>query len=305
MSESSSPEPSLADEAELRMVDALLSSMSPRADDDRDMRVRRVMDAIETSPSVSGKQRPWRFWRSLVAAAACLMVLGALSWLQFSRPSHASDVLREVAAASLEPVDRVYSLRRVVSTPGEAGERAGRLYLRGCDGFVVVCDEVVLGRNADQFWFVPKDGPVVIAEDFEWLVGTSEREKREIELLNVLAVDSRSLPLVPLSSSVEMMRHEYEVTLEEVTRDSRRLDLLVGELNNPSLDLPDTIRLWADGDSRIVERAELEWRRPHEQSPANMVILELLAAEDVGAEWYEHEAHHASGRPVNHVLPGS
>lgn len=291
--------------AELQLIDALLLSMSRQAVDDRNARIRRVMDAVEESPTVPGKRTRSRLWQSLVAVAASLTVVCTLSWLEFSRESRASDVLLEIAGVSLERIDRVYSVRRIVSTTGKPDQPEGRLYLRGCDGFVIVCGGVVLGRNTDEFWFVPQDGPVVVAEDFEWIVGTSEREQLELELLNVLSVDSRSLPLVQLSSAVELMRQDYEVRLDDRTRHGRRVDLLVGELKNENWDLPNTIRLWSDKESRIIERAELEWRRPHERSPANMVILELIATERVGADWYEHEAHHPSGQPLHHISSGS
>ena len=224
--------------AELQLIDALLLSMSRQAVDDRNARIRRVMDAVEESPTVPGKRTRSRLWQSLVAVAASLTVVCTLSWLEFSRESRASDVLLEIAGVSLERIDRVYSVRRIVSTTGKPDQPEGRLYLRGCDGFVIVCGGVVLGRNTDEFWFVPQDGPVVVAEDFEWIVGTSEREQLELELLNVLSVDSRSLPLVQLSSAVELMRQDYEVRLDDRTRHGRRVDLLVGELKNENWDLP-------------------------------------------------------------------
>jgi len=298
-------EQSTADEAELRLIDALLSSMSDQATRDRNARIRRVMDAIEDRPTVPGMRTRPRGWQSLAAVAACLAVACTLFWLQSSRESRASDVLLEIGRVSLEKIDRVYDFRRVLSTSGKSDQHQGRLYLRGCDGFVVVCDGVVLGRNTDEFWFVPPNGPVIVAEDFEWLVGTSEREKLEIELLNELAIDSRSLPLVQLSSAVELMQHDYEVTLDVDMLHGGRVDVLVGTLRDEIKGLPDTIRLWSDRDSRIIQRAELEWKRGEERSPANMVVLELMATERVGADWYDHEAHHPPERPLHRISSGS
>lgn len=291
--------------AELHLIDALLSSMSERAVDEREARIRRVMGAIDDGPAAPGRPTRSRRWQPLVAVAACLMVACLLSWLQLSRESRASEVLLEIGRVSLEKIDRAYRFRRVVSASGKPDQREGRLYLRGCEGFVIVCGDVVLGRNTDEFWFVAPDGPVVVADDFEWLVGHSERERLELELLNVLSIDSRSLPLVQLSSAVELMQHDYEVVLEEDTRHGRRADVLVGELRDKGADLPSTIRLWADKDSRIIERAELHWGRQPDRSQANVIVLELMAAERVPADWYEHRAHHSSDRSLRRISSGS
>lgn len=291
--------------AELHLIDALLSSMSAGAVDEREARIRRVMDAIDDGPAATGGPTRSRRWQPLVAVAACLMVACMLSWLQLSRESRASEVLLEIGRVSLEKIDRVYRFRRVVAASGQPDQREGRLYLRGCEGFVIVYGDVVLGRNTDEFWFVAPNGPVVVADDFEWLVGDSDRERLELELLNVLSIDSRSLPLVQLSSAVELMQHDYEVALEEDTRHGKRVDLLVGELRDGGADLPSTIRLWSDKDSRIIQRAELEWGRPLDRSQAGAVVLELMAAQRVPAGWYEHQAHHSSDRPLRRISSGS
>ncbi len=294
-----------AEAAELRLIDALLWSMSDQAALDRSTRIRRVMEAIEDRPDVPDARTRPRGWQSAVAVAACLMVACTLLWLQFSRESRAADVLLEVGRVSSEKVDRVYSFRRVVSTSDEANQHQGRLYLRGCDGFVITCDDVVLGCNTDQFWFVPPAGPVILAEDFAWMVGRSEHEQLEIELLNVLAIDSRGLPMVQLSSAVELMRHDYDVVLDVDVLHGERVDVLVGNLRGEIRGLPDTIRLWSGRDSWIIQRAELEWKRPHEKSSANVVILELTAEGGVGADWYDHEAHHPPDRPLHRISSGS
>jgi len=282
MSESRPEDQDPVHAAELQLIDALLSSMSRRAGGDRDARIRRVMDAVAETPTVPGKRTRSRLWQSLLAVAACLTLACTLSWVQFSRESRADDVLLAIAGVSQERIDRVYSVRRIVSTTGAPDQREGRLYLRGCEGLVIVCGDVVLGRNTDEFWFV-----------------------LEIGLLNTLAIDSRSLPLVQLSSAVELMRQDYEVTLDDEILHGQRVDVLVGTLRDRTSDLPDTIRLWSDKQSRTIDRAELEWRKPRQRSPANIVILELIATERVGPDWYDRETHHRRGQPVHRISSGS
>lgn len=56
------------------------------------------------------------------------------------------------------------------------------------------------------------------------------------------------------------------------------------------------IDLWADSDTRIIQRAELRWEHD------NAVILDLLPPEPVPQEWYSYQAH-CQENPSVHQLP--
>ena len=166
--------------ADLQVVDALLCSMSTQAVSERTARVRRVMQAIEKPTPAAPTGRRNRRWQTGIAIAASVLVMFGLLWLQSSKESRASEVLREIGRVSLELQDRVYTMYHTDTRSGAEPHCDGSLYLRGCDGFVVVCGDVVLGGNADECWFVPSSGSVVVAEDFDWIVGSSVQEQREL-----------------------------------------------------------------------------------------------------------------------------
>ena len=167
---------------------------------------------------------------------------------------------------------------------------------------VVVCGDVVLGRNLDEFWLVSAHGNVVVSEDFSWLVAGSAKEELELELLKDLSIESRHVPLMQLSSVVDLMRHDYDVTLRSgVQHGQQRVDELVGKRRRDTSDLPNTIRLWSGTNSRIIHRAELSWEKGEEESQENTLVLELAAAEHVPADWYRHEAHHPNDAPRRRI----
>lgn len=291
--------------ADLQVVDALLGSQSPRAADEREARIARVVRAIREPERVARPTtaRSLRAWRTGLAVAATLLVSCSLLWLLSPGESRASVVLKEIGRVSLEPHDRVYTLKHVGSRPGERPQREGSLYLRGHEGLVVVCDEGILGCNAAECWFVPSNGPVVVAENFDWIISSSIREKRELELLKAISVESRRAPLVQLSAVVALVRQDYDVALESAASPGRDpMEVLVGRLRarGPS-DLPDTIRIWSRADSRIIHRAEFSWGS--EEARTNRLVLELTERGPVPSDWYTHERHHPADRPVRHISP--
>ena len=287
--------------ADLQLIDALLSDLSHGENDERATRIRRAMAAIEASePSAQPKRQNAKLGKSAMAIAASLLLVLSLAWSQFSGESRANAILREIRDVTLESVDRVYDLRRYTSDSDEDQKVAAKLYLRGRDGFVLHGGDVVLGRNGDEFWLVPNQGNVLVAESFRWMVAETERSISELELLKQLSNDSRRVPIMQLSAVVELMKDDYDVSLGSSTADSRESDrehAIVGILQNKSANLPRKISLWADANSNIIRRAEFTW------GPGNTMSLELTPAEDLPMKWYTHDAHHDGQRLVKRVKP--
>ena len=281
--------------ADLQLVDALLSQLSPNARQERSVRIRRVMASIDTNEPSRQTDARYSHWKSTVAIAASLLIAVSIFWVEFVAESRADVILRKVGEVTLEKTDRVYHVRRKTSNLEAPQEIEGKLYLRGRDGFALGCGDVILGRYGDEYWFVPKRGEVVLAENFEWIVADSEQRANELELLKHLSVDSRHVSIMQLSTVVELMRDDYDVTLGSQGRHDQSVDAIVGTLRDGASTLPDTIRLWADVTSRVIHRAEFSWRSDE------TLILELAPMERVPANWYEHETHHDVQRVVRRI----
>jgi hypothetical protein len=162
---------------------------------------------------------------------------------------------------------------------------------------VITCGQVVLGRNASQFWLVDSHQHVTLSDDFQWIDARTTQDELGLRFLQELSLESRHIPLMQLSSVAELMRHDYDVTLSQSQHNQRDVDLLVGNRRSSRSELPAAIRLWADSDTRIIRRAELRWEHD------NAVILDLLPAEPVSREWYSYQAHCQENPSVRHLPP--
>jgi hypothetical protein len=95
----------------------------------------------------------------------------------------------------------------------------------------------------------------------------------------------------------ELMQHDYDVTVRRGQLGDRTVDVLIGQRRSGRGDLPDSMQLWADRASRIIQRAELHWAHD------NALILELLPGEPVPAGWYDYQAHCQGEPTVRHIPP--
>jgi hypothetical protein len=281
--------------AELSLVDALLSSLSKSTGGQRERRIDNVMAAIDVS---SRRQRiTARTIRSVtvIAVAAGLLLAVSLFWIHTGRKSLADEVLFAVHQATTQPIDRVYTIHRIL--PASTGSQLphGTLYLRGQKGFVVTWSDVVLGRWEDQFWLVSERQRVTLADDFFWIDTDSVTDRLGIEILQELSLQSKHVSLVQLASVAGLMQHDYDVSLNAETLNGLPVDLLVGHLRSQSKTLPRTIRLWASVDTHVVYRTELRWE------PDNAICLELLPEQSVSMDWYQF-ADHCDAEPIVHRI---
>jgi hypothetical protein len=282
--------------ADLLLMDALLANLSGGAADAREDRIRRVMRALDQSRAAPRPRTRLLRWSPVVAVAASVVIVIVGSWVQLARKSLANDVLVAVNEVSAEAVDRVYAIERVRAESGLRGVPQGRLYLRGRSGFVIACDQAILGRSADEFWVVVPPRQVFVAGDFRWIDARATQDELGLRFMQEVSLESRHIPLVQLASVAELMQHDYSVTLSRSQLGDRPVDILTGRRRSDRDELPTTIRLWSDIDSRIIERAEISWE------PDNALILELLPAEPVPRDWYGYEAH-CQGEPSVRRIP--
>lgn len=271
--------------ADLLLVDALLTNMADRAEEDRERRVRRVMAVVDGIVPASRPRLRFLPRSAMAAAAAVALVVLTVFWRQFTQNSLAGDVLLAVNEVCAMATDRVYTIERARGTTGGAGVYRAKLYLRGRSGFVISCGDVVLGRDADLFWLVDARERVTLSDDFHWIDARATQDELGLRFLQELSLQSRHLPLMQLAAVAELMRHDYDVTLSRGRHDRRGVDLLTGSRRSAKPELPATIQLWADVDTRIIHRAELRWE------PDNAVILELLPDELVPDSWYSYPSH--------------
>jgi len=288
--------------ADLLLVDALLSRMAQGADEQRERRIRRVMNAIERSgidsPVPVPRSRAPLLRRSLIAAsAACVLLAFTLFSLQFARDSLADDVLLAVDQATARETDRVYAICQTRGTSGEVVASQAKLYLRGRSGFVIKCGQGLLGRHGDRFWLVDSQQQVTVSDDFRRIDARLNQDELGLRFLQELSLESRHIPLMQLASVAQLMQQDYVVTLSRSQQGQDDADLLIGHRRHAGSGLPATIHLWADIETRIIQRAELRWEQDY------VVILDLLPDESVPQDWYWFEAHCHPDSAIRRIPP--
>ena len=153
---------------DLQFLDAVLASLSPQAAAQQSQRLQRALATLQTEPespparpaAAAPVRRAARRGPAWVLAASLLLAFSAI-WLYAGRESRAVEgALHDMLTASLESVERTYAVQRTAADQAAAPHDVGTLSLRGCDGFVLQCDDVVLGRTRDEYWLVEPDGEV-------------------------------------------------------------------------------------------------------------------------------------------------
>lgn len=289
--------------ADQQLVDALLQSLAHSDRNDTSDRVRRVMDAISAeAPSPATRpHRAARIW-SIVSLAACLLIACTLLVMKSNNESRASEILAEIRQVSLADTDRIYQVSHSNSQQDAPFDYLGKLYLRGTTGFVVQVDDFAAGRYGDEYWVVPPAGDILVAKNLNWLNSPSARDMLELELLKDLSVTSHRAPLMQVSTIVELIEGDYTVVVHRGTKDGlRRLDELNATRHSADTELPPSIRLWFDAESKIVYTVELTWSSVEGKPLRHSVRFALAPTENVADVWYQHTAHHAADRPVRHV----
>ena len=281
--------------ADLLLMDSLLAHMSDGAAAMQEARIGRVMHALDESDAAPRSRTRLLRWSPLLAVAATILIVVAGSWVQLTRQSLANDVLLAINEVSAEAIDRVYTLSAVRREGGPQGASQGRLYLRGRSGFVLACNEALLGRSADQFWVVVPPRQVFLSSDFHWINAQAAHDEVGLRFMQEVSLEAQQIPLMQLASVAELMRHDYRVTLTRGELGYHPMDILIGQRRGDRPELPASIQLWSDIDSRIIQRAEISW------APDNALILELLPGEPVPDNWYEYRTH-CDGEPTIHDM---
>ena len=224
-----------------------------------------------------------------VCAAVLLMLLSGVLW-----PSSvsASSVLQKAQAAAAELVDRTYLV--MISRAGESS-RSRELWVdvRGGGRFVVrpVNGAYVMGNDGTDYWVTRQSGPVWVTNDFRSLAPELKRMIPERWLVEIAASPNEPL-LLEMADLLALIERKHDVELidsDSVSEHHVRATLRSGRRN-----APERIDFWADVDSGVALRAEVEW------SNGRKTRFELLESLTLSDQWYHHSKH-ATGREVKRL----
>lgn len=220
----------------------------------------------------------------IVSAAA---VLALACWMLWPSSVSAASVLRQAQQAAAELVDRTY---RVTLLDSEARqERELEINVGGQGRFVVrpVDNTYMLGSDGAEFWMTREGAPVWVTDDYHSLAPELRRRIPNRRILEVASSENEPL-LLEMSKLLSLIERGYEIELVaspnaaehhvRATRQRRR--------NGPAV-----IDVWADAESGVVLRANVEWSESRQNQ------FELVESEVKPDAWYRY-SQHAPGRAV-------
>lgn len=243
----------------------------------------------------SAKSQRLRLIAASTSLAVCTFVILMLTTgVLWPATASANSVLKEAKHAAAELVDRAYRL--TLTDSDEKGTRRPREYAvtaRGGGRFVIQPGDggYVMGSDGTDYWMARPQGPVWVTSDFRSLVPELQRKIPDRHLLNL--VDSPVEPLLmEMSALLAHIEHRYDIELVDSDNDAEHhvtATLQKGRRNRPT-----AIDFWADADSGVVLRAEIEWSRDRHMQ------FELVESAMLSDRWY-HCSEHAPGREVERL----
>jgi hypothetical protein len=296
-SDSQSPEPD--QQADERLIHALLLHMhDAQAVEQREQRVRKVMDAIR-APQIL-RFPAWT--RRLVAAAAAMLLVAVGIWAFSFSSTPAMASLNEIISALARPGDRTFHLQMLdlAEPPGRGplddqgrqgsvprpGLDNATLHLRDGTQYVLVRHDPNGGQIYDGFdgrqsWRVRKG---VVAETKDGLGAGG------IPMPPMMA----DVPFCDLHQTLEQIRVDY--TVEQLDQAALapggqlQRHVLVRR-NSRVVRGPETIEIWADPQTSMPRRIVFD-RAKLQGSPAPCrLTLDLISEDALPPAWFSPSSH--------------
>ena len=231
--------------------------------------------------------------RSLVAIAslaAVVLVIFTLGRMSSSTVS-AAELFMQIERTSLQHVDRVYQMERIFRQDGTIDRVPGQLSCRGSQAFVAQFPGTVIGGGAEGLWYIFGNGQAVKISDLEQV--ENEYVRLELGWLRTLQTDPQDRFSLSAAKVLSLVRvHEYEIRLlpDEQSNHGSNLNVLEGRLSTPS-ELPRTVRIWADEQSREIVRMELDWGPGERPDASDLLTYELVSTERLPDEHFQLETY--------------
>lgn len=290
--------------AAVHWIHGLLASRADGHDAAQSRRIRAVCEALGDSSRVpEPRSLPWRFVRvvrSRVARRSLTAVVVAATLLLFlfstgrHDPRTALASVQRAARAWSQPVSRVYRVR-VSSADGGTARWSGRVTVNGGDRFVLelnapVMGEILVGSDGASLWWLFPKGPV--------FVGKSDPTGGSVLPRIEAPIDTQFLRL---DAVLQRLAEDFVVRQEDVAEDESLIHIVARRKEGRSWRLPRSVDVWSHRRTGVIERVVMARDRAAFLVLPHTITLELIGPSRHGLDWFDHERHHAAGRPVRQV----
>ena len=275
------------------VIEALVASVLTRL---RDETEGPALLPVSFDERTGKSAHPPKRWRSLLVAAAALVLIGVVWWQQ--APNSAYAMIEQAYRAALSTTDRTYRVTMTYDV-SPTNPKTSTLHVRGGQQFAFehtgpLGRHIWMGGNGREFWFIPPVGPVLVT-DSEHFVG---------QWLNRSQAD---MPFLQLTTILERMRDNYELTAHpnepldgsgptlHHLRARRRSDI-----TNENARIPEAIELWANRQTGVVQRLILTRSQDSTRPGPQTIVFDLTSEEPRAADFYDYSTH-AQHRAVLHL----
>ncbi|MFG0243071.1 MAG: hypothetical protein ACF8R9_09820 [Phycisphaerales bacterium JB054] len=251
--------------ADDRFVHGLLQFMHQDTTERCDARVERAMQQIRTAPRDAAAQRHRRrlLPRIVQLATAAMLALLTITLLIVSPPPRAYAMVDAAIEATLAAPGLRYEILAVDQGPGtRAGEPAltatevgpaeqmGILDMRGQFMRARITtpsgDEFVMGRDAAGEWSLRRDGSVV-------------REDARRAAPRWIDLGERTVLIGSLDKLLAELRDNFAIESTSTDTTDGRRRITATRRAAPGTPGPETVVVWIDPGSALVERLEMHW----------------------------------------------
>jgi hypothetical protein len=240
------------------------------------------------------RHAPRRRWRIGVVggltglAAAALLVV----WLWTPRQIDAAMELSRLIDQSSAIGDRTYRIHNLDSNPETYDDKkppidGAELYVRTPDQYVLVRRfpdgrRLFTGSDGERSWVVPPDGAVHVSAD-------------PMRFRGPLPGNQHGIPFLDLRSDLVQLRESYTLTL--LPQQSNGWRGLLAEKRSTAFRGPRRVEIRYDAQNGVIHQMIFAGL-PRARGGPDSVSVALLNQQNLSADFFQHQAHHAPDRAV-------
>lgn len=232
-------------------------------------------------------------WTMVVTVCVIAVWLG---WVAQTGTNQALAAVQLARQTLSEPTDRTYTITVDGQSPrGAAHSRQATLYARGTDQFVFKIKgpfgtDIIAGSNGKKSWLIHPIGPVLVSTDASnvdrWL--SREVPIPVLRLDEILQRLELKYDLSIVASGTNPMRNAEQHLSDNISPNAESVHV-VGHRYQDEPIVPDTVEVWVDRSTGILQRLELRWSGSIVRPGPRYITAILKGDEPLEADFFQSQ----------------
>lgn len=264
-----------------------------------------VMDRLSASTSDAPTQKlSNHLRRNVVRWTVVASISAAVVWIGWFARTESNQALAAIQQARhtlAKPTDRTYTITVEGQSPlGLTHERQATLCARGADHFVFKIagpfgTDILAGSDGNESWLIPPVGPVLVGTDSLLIDRWLSQERVPIPLLSL----DETLQRLESRYNLSVVNDEAGSAADHEQRSTKTDSIhVVGRRRPKEAMIPDTVELWSNRTSGVLQRLKLRWSDAVSRPGPRTITVVLRSEEQLGTDFFSHVRHHRLDKPV-------